>query len=343
MKAVLLEKFGGPENLRAAQVPDPVPGPGEILVRVRACALNHLDIWVRAGIPAYKIALPHILGCDIAGEAAGGNLKAAGLAPGQRVVLAPGRSCLRCEFCDSGHENRCPRYGIIGANGGPGGYAELIAAPARAVFPAPQSLSDVEVAAFPLTFLTAWHMLATQARLRAGQTVLVLGVGSGVGVAAIQIAALCGARVLAASTSRKKLAAARALGVQEEIHSPPEDIHRKVTALTDGRGVDVVFEHIGPAVFSKAIRCLKPGGILVTCGATTGPTVELDLRYVFSRELRIQGSRMGSLAEFRQALELVSAGKLKPVVDSVFPLEKAAAAQEHLASGKQFGKVVLTP
>ncbi len=342
MKAVLLEKFGGPENLRYTDHPQPVPGPGEALVRVRACALNHLDIWIRNGIPAYKIALPHILGCDIAGEvAAYGGPGTEGPPLGTRVALCPGRSCGRCQACLNGQDSRCKEYGIIGAQGGGGGYAQWATAPVRNLFPMPSGMSFEAASSFPLTFLTSWHMLLTLGGLRAGQTVLVLGAGSGIGVAAIQIAALAGARVLAASTSAEKLEAAKRLGAHDTIHSPPEDLLRKVVRLTAGRGVDIVFEHIGPAVFDKALKCLKPGGALVTCGATTGPTVELDLRYVFSRELRIVGARMGSLAEFAEVSQLVFDGKLKPVVDSTFPLAEARQAHEYLAARKQFGKVVL--
>lgn len=341
MKAVLLERFGGPEALRYAEHPDPSPGPGEILVRVKACALNYLDLWVRGGIPAYKISLPHVLGSDICGEAAGGDLEAAGLKPGARVVICPGKSCGRCAHCLSGRESRCPDYGIIGANGGPGGYAELVKVPARNAFPCPEALSDEQAASFPLTFLTAWHMLVTLGGVGPGQEVLVLGAGGGVGVAAVQIAALAGARVIAVSSSREKLDAARRLGAHAAVHSPPEDLHRRVLALTDSRGVDLVFEHVGPAVFDKALKCLKPGGALVTCGATTGPKVELDLRYVFSRELRILGAKMGSTSEFLRLLELFAGRRLRPVVDRVFPLAEAALAQEHLASRRHFGKVVL--
>jgi NADPH:quinone reductase-like Zn-dependent oxidoreductase len=202
-------------------------------------------------------------------------------------------------------------------------------------------MSYEAAASFPLTFLTAWHMLITLGKLKCGQDVLILGAGSGMGVAGIQIASAAGARVLASSTSAEKLEAAKQLGAQVAIHSPPDDLLRRVVRATEGRGVDLVLEHVGPAVFDKALKALRPGGTLVTCGATTGPTVELDLRYVFSRELRILGAKMGSLWEFHEVVRLVAAGKLKPVVDATFPLEEARGAHEYLASRKQFGKVVL--
>ncbi|MBI3550464.1 MAG: zinc-binding dehydrogenase [Elusimicrobia bacterium] len=343
MKATLLERFGGPEHLVFSDAPDPSPAPGEILVRVRACALNHLDLWVRGGLPGYKIKFPHILGSDIAGEVAGGDVDKAAvpLKLGQRVVVIPNRSCGHCEFCLSGRVNICAQYAIIGANGGPGGYAEYVSVPAQNVFPAPRGLKHEHAASFPLTFLTAWHMLITQADVKPGQTVLVCGAGSGVGVAAIQIATMAGAKVIAASTSDKKLAAAKELGAKEFVHMPKDELHRRVLQVTDGRGVDVVFEHVGPGVFEKALKCLRPGGIVVTCGSTTGPTVELDMRYVFFKELRIQGAKMGTASEFIEVLRAFEAGRLKPVVDSVFPLSEARQAQEYLAAGRQFGKVVL--
>ncbi|MBI4346731.1 MAG: zinc-binding dehydrogenase [Elusimicrobia bacterium] len=341
MKAVLLEAFGGPENLHYSDHPDPKPGRGEALVRVRACALNHLDLFIRDGIPAYKIGLPHILGCDIAGEVLAYGTEAQGPKPGSRVVVCPGRSCGDCVYCWRGEDSRCKDYGIIGAQAGPGGYAELIVVPARNLFPTPAGMTDEAAASFPLTFLTAWHMLITLGGLRAGQDVLVLGAGSGVGVAGLQIAAAAGARVVAASTSAEKLDAAKKLGARELIHSPPEDLLRRAIKLTGGKGFDLVFEHVGPAVFDKALKALAPGGALITCGSTTGPVVQLDMRYVFSRELRILGAKMGSLAEFSEVVRLVSNGTLKPVVDATFPLEEARRAHEYLGSRKQFGKVVL--
>lgn len=332
MKAVIIEAHGGPEVLKYADVKDPVAGPGEVLLRVKACALNHLDFWVRNGIPSYKIALPHILGCDVAGETA----------DGKRFAVYPGRSCGLCGACTAGRDNDCPRYGIIGAQGGPGGYAELLAVPASCLLPLPDSLSFEEGAAYPLTFMTTWHMLMTLGRCGPDQTVLIMGAGSGVGVAAIQIAKLAGARVIAASTSEEKLERAKKLGADDTIHHPPEDLMRRTLKLTGGAMADIVIEHVGPAVFMEALKCLKPGGTLVTCGATTGPTVEIDLRYVFSRQLRILGSKMGTHSEMLRVARLMGQGRLKPIIDRTLPLAEARAAHAHLAEKRQFGKVILT-
>ena len=260
---------------------------------MRACALNHLDLFVRDGIPAYKIALPHILGCDVAGEVAALGPGVTAVKAGQRMAVSPGRSCLRCDACLAGKDNDCRQYGIIGAQGGPGGYAELLCVPEAYLLPIPDALSFEEAAAYPLTFLTAWHMLMTLGACGPDQTVLVMGAGSGVGVAAIQMAKLAGARVIAASTSEEKLARAKALGADFLIHSPPQDLVRQTTRLTGGAMADIVVEHVGPAVFDGALKCLKTGGRLVTCGSTTGPVVELDMRFVFSRQLQILGSRWG--------------------------------------------------
>lgn len=343
MKAVILRVFGGPENLEYAEFENPIPGRGEVLLKVRACAINHLDLWVRGGIPAYKIKTPHILGCDISGEVAALGPEISGFKTGDRVSVSPGLSCLECSFCLSGRDNICESYRIIGADGGHGGYAEYIVVPARNLILIPANLSFEQAAAYPLTFLTAWHMLVTLGGLKEGQSVLVAGAGSGVGTAAIQIAKLIGASVLAASTSEEKLKRAKALGADESILLPKEDIFKKVIQCTGRQGVDIAFEHVGPETFEKSLKSLKKGGMLVTCGATTGPSVSLDLRYVFSRELKICGARMGTLTEMRTVSQLVFEGRLKPVIDRTFPLSQARQAHEYLASHKQFGKVLLIP
>jgi NADPH:quinone reductase-like Zn-dependent oxidoreductase len=342
VKAVVVSQFGGPENLSATTLPDPVPGPGEVLLRVRACALNHLDIFVREGIPAYKIELPHVLGCDVSGEVAALGAGVTAAKVGDRVAVAPGRSCGHCDFCLDGRDHHCARYGIIGAQGGPGGYAQLLAVPQRHLLPLAPAMSFEEGAAFPLTFLTAWHMLMTLGGCGPGQWALVLGAGSGVGVAAIQLAKLAGAKVIAVSTSQEKLEKAKGLGADETILTPAQDIVKQTLKFTGGRMADIAVEHVGPAVFDAALKSLRSGGKLVTCGSTTGPNVTLDMRYVFSRQYQILGSKMGSQGELRKVASLVAEGRLKPIVDKTFDLADARAAHEYLAAKRQFGKVVLS-
>lgn len=343
MKAVVLQAFGGPENLRPAVLPDPVPGPGEVLVRARACALNHLDLWVRAGLPAAKVQLPFVLGCDAAGEVAALGPGVSGAAVGARVAVHPGRACGACFVCKEGREPDCRDYGIMGAYGGrTGAYAELIAVPAERLLPIPERMSLIEAAALPLTSLTAWHMLKTAGGLKAGETVLVIGAGAGVAAAAVQIAKALGARVIATSTKAAKLEKAKALGADAGILHPPEDLARAVRKLTDGAMADVVFEHVGAAVIGEALKCLRPSGRLVTCGATSGSEATIDLRYVFMRQLKILGAKMGNQEEMRAVWDLVRDGRLKAVVDRTFPLEAAAQAHAYLESGAAFGKVVLT-
>ena len=331
MKAVVLKAFGGPENLELSTLPDPVARPGETVLRLRACALNHLDLWIRGGLPGARVTPPHVLGSDCAGEAGG-----------RRWAVHPGLCCGACEACLDGRESDCPDFGIIGAYGGSqGGYAEALAVRQDRLLPIPDGMSFTDAASLPLTLLTAWRMLKTQGEVRPGQTVVVLGAGAGVAAPAIQIAKALGARVIATTTDPAKVERARSLGADEVLVSPPADLSREVRRLTGGRMADCVFEHIGPAVFHDALKCLRPSGRLVTCGATSGPKADLDLRYVFSRQLKILGSRLGSLAEMRQAWALVESGAVKPVVDRVYPLAEAEGAHRRLESRGQFGKVVL--
>ena len=341
MKAVVLKAYGGPENLALETVPDPTPGPGEVLLRVRACALNHLDLWIRAGLPVAKP--PFILGCDVAGEVAALGPGVTDIKVGARFAVHPGRSCGRCDACRGGRESDCPTYGIIGAYRGlTGGYAELLRVPVEHLLAMPDAMSFVDAAATPLTFLTAWHMVVTLAELRAGETILIVGAGAGVATAAVQIAKLCGARVIATSTSEDKLSRAKALGADAGILHPPEDLPRAVRKLTGGAMADAAFEHVGGTVFGEALKSLRRSGRLVTCGATAGHDAPVDLRYVFDRQLRILGAKMGNLAEMRRVWALVAAGRLAPVVDRTFPLAEAARAHEYLGGRGHFGKVVLT-
>ena len=339
MKAVLFSEPGGAEKLQYTEVPTPKPQTGEVLIRVKACALNHLDLWVRGGVTAYGTKLPHIGGCDTAGvveEAAGGFKK------GDRVMVFPGLSCRKCPACLAGRDNLCTSYTIIGA-GTDGGLAEFCAVPARNLIPLPEDISFEEAAAFMLVTLTSWHMLVTRAGLKTGETVLVLGASSGIGTAAVQIGRLMGCRVLATVGNDGKAAKVRGLGADEVINHAKEDIQKRVKELTGGRGVDVVFEHIGPATWDKSIKSLAKGGRLVTCGATTGPEVKTDLRYIFSRELSIFGSVMGPRAELLHLVGLLAAKKLRGVIDSTFPLKETRAAQEKMAGRIFFGKIVVIP
>ena len=339
MKAIRFHEHGGPAALRLEDVPDPEPGPGEVLVRVRACALNHLDLWQRNGLPRVSIPMPHISGSDVAGEVAASTVSE--IPAGQRVMLQPGVSCGRCEACLSGRDNECPRYEVLGYRNHPGGYAEFVKVPVQNLLAIPDHIDFVQAAAFPLTFLTAWHMLVTTARLERGEDVLVLAAGSGVGQAAVQIARLHGARVFATAGSDAKLERARALGASAVIHHYKQDISEEIKRLTNRRGVDVVIEHVGEATWPKSVRSLARGGRLVTCGATTGAKGTLDLQALFSKQLTIHGSYMGTKGELMRAAQFFFAGELKPVIDRTFPLADAAAAQIRLEESGQFGKIVL--
>ena len=337
MKAVRFHQHGGPDVLRYEEAPDPPMAPNQVLVRVRACALNHLDLWNRRGV--VRLALPHISGADVAGEVVESE---SGVPVGTRVMVQPGLSCGRCRACLAGQDNMCPHYDVLGSQSD-GGYAELVRVPVQNVIPLPDAIGFVEAAAFPLTFVTAWHMLVTKAAIRPGEDVLVLGAGSGVGQAAIQIAWLHGARVLATAGTDEKLARARELGATEVINHHAQDLPAEVRRATDNRGVDVVIEHVGTATWQRSLKCLARGGRLVTCGATTGHQAEIDLRFLFSRQYSLIGSYMGTKAELLRAAQFFFSGELKPAVDRVFPLAEAAAAQSHLEESRHFGKVVLQP
>jgi NADPH:quinone reductase-like Zn-dependent oxidoreductase len=339
MFAVRFHQHGGPEVLRYEEAPEPQLAPGDVLVRVRACALNHLDLWARRGLPRVRTPLPHVCGSDIAGEIMASAV--ADFPVGRRVMLQPGVSCGRCVACLSGNDNECPRYEVFGYLNHDGGYAEFVKAPVQNLIAIPDEIDFVHAAAFPLTFLTAWHMLITCARLKRGEDVLILAAGSGVGQAAIQIASLHGARVFATAGSDEKLARARALGACEAIHHHKQDIAEEIKRLTNRRGVDVVIEHVGEATWPKSVRSLARGGRLVTCGATTGANGAVDLNALFAKQLSIQGSYMGTKGELMRAARFFFAGQLKPVIDRTFPLAEAAAAHQRLEESGQFGKIVL--
>lgn len=342
MKAVTFHQHGGPEELRYEEVPDPTIGPGEVLVRVKACALNHLDIWIRQGIPSYQLPLPHISGCDVSGVVEQIADADSGLVVGQSIFVSPGLSCWRCRFCLSGRDNFCPEFKILGAQVD-GGYAEFVKVPVRNILPLPEGLTFEQAAAFPLVSVTAWHMIVELANLRPGEMVLVMGAGSGVGSIAVQLANLMGARVVTTVGAEEKMEKAKNLGAEFVVNHTNQDWVTRVKEFTNGQGVDVVIEHIGEKVWKACLKVLARGGRLVTCGTTTGGELNIDGRFLFSRQLTIKGSYMGMRSELNQATELVGLGKLKPVIDRVFPLAEARAAQEVLVSRRIFGKVVLTP
>jgi NADPH:quinone reductase-like Zn-dependent oxidoreductase len=340
MKAIVFAQHGSPDVLKYTDVPQPAIKPNEVLVGVRACALNHLDLWVRCGLPGVSIPLPHIPGSDVAGEIAQIGSDVTTVRVGQKVVLAPGVSCGKCPACVSGLDNRCRQFTNLGYMID-GGCAEFVRAPEVNCLPYPENLSFEEAAAVPLVFQTAWHMLVGRAELQPGEDVLILGAGSGVGSAAIQVAKFFGARVIATAGTGEKLEKAKQLGADYTINHKSQKIRDEVRRITNKRGVDVVFEHVGTATWDDSIASLAPGGRLVTCGATTGFDAKIDLRFLFSRQLSLLGSYMGTKSELHTVMKLVAAGRLKPIVDRVFPLAEAAAAHAYLESSSQFGKVVL--
>ena len=341
MKVARIHRHGAPEVLVYEDAPEPQIRANEILLRVRACALNHLDLFVRAGIPGMTFSMPHVLGSDIAGEVVRVGELCERVEPGWRVLLSPGLSCRQCSQCVAGQDNLCRRYTMFGYRVD-GGNAEFLAAPEYSAIRIPDDMSFEEAAAAPLVSLTAWHMLIARARLEPGEDVLVLGASSGVGSIAIQIAKLFQCRVIATAGGDAKLAKAREIGADHVIDHYRQDISAEVRKLTGKRGVDVVIEHVGIATWQKSVESLAPAGRLVTCGATTGYDARLDLRFLFSRQLSLLGSFMGTMGELHQVLKFVFRGQLKPVIDRVYPLSEIREAHERLERKEQFGKVVVT-
>ena len=341
MKAARFHHHGGPDVLVYEDAPDPASPAGGVVVRVHACALNHLDLWQRRGLERVTIPLPHISGADVAGEIADVGAGVTGWQRGDRVMLQPGVSCGVCAMCVAGRDNYCAKYDVLGYQSD-GGYAEYVAVPAANLIALPENIGWAEAAAFPLAFLTAWHMLYGRAGLTGADTVLVLAAGSGVGQAAIQIAHTAGARVIATAGGAEKLARAKALGADEVVDHYADDVVKQVKGWTAGRGVDVVIEHVGVATWERSVRCLARGGRLVTCGATTGHAASLDLRHLFARQLSLLGSYMGAKQELMQAAKLFFRGQLRAVVDRTLPLRDAAEAHRQLEASQQFGKIVLT-
>jgi NADPH:quinone reductase-like Zn-dependent oxidoreductase len=330
MQAFVIHGHGDVDMLEPAVLPVPEPGPGEVLVKVEACGLNHLDLWVRKGLPGLKLEYPHILGADVAGE----------LPDGTKVVVNAGISCMKCQRCLSGQDNLCRSYALLGEHRR-GGNAQYVVVPEANIVPRPANVSAVEGAAIPVTFTTAWQMLVLKARVQAGETVLVIGAGSGVGSVGVQIAKLRGARVIATATSDDKLEKAWKLGADETVQTGKQDLVETVHKLTGRRGVDVVFEHVGKAVWPDVIKVCAKGARLVTCGATTGFDVSCDLRHIFFKQISILGSTMAPKGVLFDVVEQVAQGRLKPVVDRVLPLSQIREAHRLLEARGAFGKIVL--
>ncbi|MBI1798476.1 MAG: zinc-binding dehydrogenase [Candidatus Eisenbacteria bacterium] len=342
MKAVVFDRFGGPEVLESRELPDPTIAPDEALVRVRACGVNHLDLWVRSGLRGLDCEMPHVLGNDIVGEIEAVGAAVRHVKAGDRTLVLPTLSCGVCPACFAGDDHLCRHHDVLGRKRN-GGYAEKVAVPAANCLPYPDNLPWEQAAAVPLVFLTAWHMLVGRARLRPGEDVLVIGAGSGVGSAAIQIALLIGARVIATAGGASKVERARRLGAHEVIDHAREDIEARVRVITKKKGVEVAFEHVGGRVFEQGVASLAKNGRLVTCGATAGGDVKLDVNRLFGRHLTLMGSWMGRRSDLIEVLKFVRSGQLTPVVDRVMPLAEAREAHRRIEAREHFGKIVLVP
>lgn len=341
MRALLFSAHGGPDVLDVGELPAPEPSPGHVIVRVEAAALNHLDLFVLGGLPGLTLPLPHVGGADGAGSVAAVGEGVEGWFEGDEVVFNPGLWCGECEYCARGDESLCTRYGILGEHA-KGTFAEYVSVPAAALARKPDHLSWDEAAAFPLTFLTAWRMLVTRAGLKAGEWVLIHGIGGGVALAALAIAKRLGASAIVTSSSEDKLARALALGADHAINYRSSDVAKTVRFLTGKRGVDVVVETTGERTWMTSLRSAVKGGRIVTCGATTGPNPAEEVRLIFWNQLSILGSTMGSAADWRSLIEAVADWDLRPVIDSVWPLSEGRRAFERMAAGEQFGKIVVS-
>ncbi|KKO19847.1 MAG: zinc-binding dehydrogenase [Candidatus Brocadia sp.] len=340
MKAMVFYEHGGIEKLTYADMEKPKISPYEVLVKVKACALNHLDIWVRQGLPGVEVPMPHILGSDSAGEVAEVGMEVKTFRPGDPVIIAPGVRCRKCVPCITNGDSMCNSFKIMGFQV-QGGYAEFVKAHVDNIIPVSRKRSFEEWAAVPLVFITAWHMLITRGQLKAGEHVLIHAAGSGIGSAAIQIARLAGARVITTARGKEKLEKAKQLGADEVIDYSKENYADRVKDITGNKGVDLIFEHIGPDTWEKNLQCLTKGGRMVVCGATSGPQATVELRFLFMKQHAIIGCYMGSKKELLDVLSLVELGRLRPVIDSTFPLQEAAAAQQRMLNRENFGKIIL--
>lgn len=341
MRAGIIFEHGDLDRLVVEDILAAAPGPGEVLIQVKSCGLNHLDIWLRKGRPGLNFTFPHVLGSDASGIITALGEGVHGLSEGQEVILNPGLSCMRCEWCLRGAHSECPDFGIIGMSR-PGTFAEYVAVPAVNVYPKPAHLSWEEAAALPLAHLTAWHMLFARANARPGETALIHGIGGGVALALLQLAKASGLRTIVTSSDTAKLAKARALGADEGIHYKETDVAEAVLALTGGRGVDICLDTTGAQTWPINFQAVRKAGRIVHCGVTTGGVAEVNIPGLYWRQLSILGSTMGTHEDFRLLLEFTRATGLKPVMDSTYPLEQARAAQERMEVGGQFGKIALT-
>ena len=343
LKAAIFHKRGGPEEVKYEDVPDPVPADGEVLVRVRACGMNHLDIYAREGSHGMKAPLPHIGGLEAVGEVAAGSSEADGWRVGERVLVLPFTRDGTCSYCLAGRDNLCSSRQIIGVNLD-GGFAELVKVPTSCLLRIPDQLSFLDASAVPAAFGTAWHMLVTRAAIRPEEWVLVLAAGSGIGSAAIQVAKRMGCTVIATAGSPAKLEKALELGADHVIdHAAQPRFDRDVMRITGNRGVDIVFEHIGPATWRQSVASLRVGGRLVTCGGSSGRMAETDVWNVFWKEFSLLGSMGATRKDLADVVAMLGEGTVRPVIDRTFPLAETRAAQEHLAARRAFGKVVIVP
>ena len=342
MKAVLFEEHGDRSVIDYGEIPDPEPGSEEVLIDVKAGALNHLDVWTRGGLPGIDLEMPHVPGSDGAGEVIEVGEDVTRFEPGDRVALTAGVWCGDCEFCRHGEESMCVRFHIIGEHV-PGVHSELAAVDEQNLVPVPEGVDWETAAAAPLVFQTAWRMLIDRAELREGETVLVLGASGGVGHAAVQIADHAGADVIATASTERKREYAREIGADETIDYTDVDFSKAVRELTDGRGVDVVLDHIGGETWGKSIKSLRKGGRLVTCGATGGFNPETDVRRLFWNQLELIGSTMATPGQVDDVLSLVWDGTLEPRIRDVLPMSETARAHEMIEEREGFGKVVVVP
>ncbi len=340
MKAAAINGHGGREAIEIADLPDPSPEPGEVLVAVKAAALNHLDVWVRK-LDRFELEFPHVLGSDAAGVVSELGHGVAGLEPGQEVVIDPGLSCGHCDACRQGERSLCEQYGIVGAHR-PGTFAEKVAVPAECVYPKPSHLDFPPAAALTLDHLTAWRMVITRGGLRPGETVLIHGIGGGVALAALQIVSASGGRAIVTSSSDEKLRRARTLGAVETInYNTAGDVAATARDRTGGKGVDLIIDSVGAATWAINFHAVRKGGRIVHCGVTGGAEVDANISAIYWNQISVLGSTMGGAGEMRQMLRFVEANSIEPVIDSVHPLDEARAATERMENGEQFGKIVL--